>query len=170
MSYRVMGAVLIFAGCGGFGFSIAANYKTREKLLRQLCCILDYMECELQYQLTPLPELCRHSVRNCRGILRDVFLNLSRELDWQTSPDAGSCMAAALRKSPNLPGELRKYLMHLGHTLGRFDLPGQLQGIKAVKQMCRAELKRLGRDRNSRLRSYQTLGLCAGAALAILFL
>ena len=41
MSYRVMGAVLIFAGCGGFGFSIAANYKTREKLLRQLVALCD---------------------------------------------------------------------------------------------------------------------------------
>lgn len=169
MSYRWAGAVLIFVGCGGFGFSIAANHKSKEKLLRQLMCVLEYMECELQYQLTSLPELCRHAVKGTKGMIRDVFMELSRELDWQISPDACSCMTAAIRKTPNLPIELRRLLLQLGHTLGRFDLPGQLQGIKSVKQSCRGELKRLSKDRDSRLRSYQTLGLCAGAALAILF-
>ena len=33
-----------------------------------------------------------------------------------------------------------------------------------------AALSRLETNRENRLRSYQTLGLCAGAALAILFL
>ena len=63
---------------------------------------------------------------------------------------------------------LRRPLRLLGQTLGRFDLPGQLKGIKAVQESCRRELARLERNRDARLRSYQTLGLCAGAALVIL--
>lgn len=169
MNYKWIGAVLIFAGCGGFGFSLAANHRNKEKLLRQLMLVLENMECELQYQLTPLSELCRHAVKGSNGIIRDIFLNLSRELDWQMSPDACSCMTAAIKKSPNMPVELRRILLQLGHTLGRFDLSGQLQGIKSVKLSCKTELKRLNRDRDARIRSYQTLGLCAGAALAILF-
>ena len=169
MSYKWAGAILIFAGCGGFGFSMAVNFKNKEKMLCQLMRILECMECELQYQLTPLPELCRHAVKGIGGAVKDVFLNLSREMDWQVSPDACSCMSAAIRKTPNLPTELRRLLLQLGHTLGRFDLPGQIQGIQSVKQACKGELKRLAKGRESRIRSYQTLGLCAGAALAILF-
>ncbi|MBQ8359948.1 MAG: stage III sporulation protein AB [Oscillospiraceae bacterium] len=159
----------MIAGCGGFGFSMAASHKREEKQLRQLIGILQYMECELQYRLTPLPELCRQTGKEASGMLRDVFLNLARELDWQVSPDACSCMTAALKRSRDIPSRLRKLLLQLGHSLGRFDLSGQLRGLQAVQAACEEELKKLGKDRDSRLRSYQTLGLCAGAALAILF-
>lgn len=169
MSYKWMGAILIIVGCGGFGFSMAANHKKEEKYLQQLIRVLQYMESDLQYRLTPLPELCRQAGRETRGILHDIFLNLSRELDWQVSPDVCSCMTASLKKSGDVPVSLRRLLLQLGHTLGKFDLPGQLRGLQSVRLGCEEELKKLGRDRDQRLRSYQTLGLCAGAALAILF-
>lgn len=169
MSYKWMGAILIIAGCGGFGCSLALGHKREEKLLRQLARILRYMECELQYRLTPLPELCRQAGKEVSGILRDVFSNLARELDWQGEPDVSCCMAASIKKSPDLPPRLRKLLVRLGHTLGRFDLPGQLRGLQAVEAACDEALNELKTNRDVRLRSYQTLGLCAGAALAILF-
>ena len=79
-------------------------------------------------------------------------------------------MTAALAKTPKLPHRLRKNLADLGTSLGRFDLPGQLKGLEAARISCRRDLEELSRDRDVRLRSYQTLGLCAGCALAILFL
>ncbi|MGM9548811.1 MAG: stage III sporulation protein AB [Faecousia sp.] len=170
MSYRWMGAVLVIIGCGGFGFSIAAGYKREEGTLRQLIRVLNYMEWELQYRLTPLPELCRQAGKETKGALRDVFLNLAEELEWQTSPDAASCMTAALKRSHDLPRHTRDFLKQLGRTLGRFDLPGQKQGLEEVRVACRMELEALAKNREVRLRSYGTLGLCAGVALAILFL
>ena len=160
MSYRWFGAALVIAGCGGFGFSIASGYKREEGILRQLLRVLNYMEWELQYRLTPLPELCRQAGKETRGTLREVFFNLARELEWQT----------ALKRSHELPRRIRGIMKQLGHTLGRFDLPGQKQGLEEVKEACRMELEALGKNRETRLRSYGTLGLCAGAALAILFL
>lgn len=134
MSYRWFGAALVIAGCGGFGFSIASGYKREEGILRQLLRALNYMEWELQYRLTPLPELCRQAGKETRGTLREVFCNLARELEWQTSPDAASCMTAALKRSHELPRRVRGIMKQLGHTLGRFDLPGQKQGLEEVKE------------------------------------
>ena len=170
MNYKWIGAVLIIAGCGGFGFSLAAGYKRQESTLRQLIRVLNAMEWELSYRLTPLPELCRQAGKEARGTLREVFLNLARELDWQTAPDAASCMTAALQRSHDLPRRTRELLVQLGQTLGRFDLPQQLKGLAEVREACRSELEALSQNRETRLRSYETLGLCAGAALAILFL
>lgn len=169
MTYKWIGAILVITGCGGFGFSMAANHRREETLLRQLIHVLEFMECELQYRLTPLPELCRQSARETGGILRDILLNLAKEMDWQTAPDVCSCMNAALKRSRDIPNSLRKLLLQLGGTLGRFDLPGQLRGLQSVKAYCEAALKRLEKNKDVRLRSYQTLGLCAGVALAILF-
>ena len=169
MNARWIGAIFVLFSCGGFGFSIAHSYRQRERLLHQLLAALEMMASELEYRLTPLPELARKAAKDTSGVLRDVFLNLARELDWQSEPDAGSCMRAAMDKCHDLPTCLRRPLRLLGQTLGRFDLPGQLQGLKSVQDACRREIARLENNRAARLRSYQTLGLCTGAALVILF-
>lgn len=170
MNYRWIGALLVITGCGGFGFSIAAAHKKEELSLRQLIAALDYMECELQFRLTPLPDLCRQAGLEAKGAVREVLLDLSRELENQVAPDVSSCMNAALTKAENLPGRTRDILKQMGQSLGRFDLEGQLKGLETVRSVCRRELETMNQDRDNRLRSYQTLGLCAGAALAILLI
>lgn len=170
MNYKWVGAVLVVVGCGGFGFSLAACQRKEEGTLWQLIAVLQYMECELQYRLTPLPELCRQAGKESGGALRDLLLNLSGELERQISPDAAGCMKEALKKSREFPQRTRNILLQLGRSLGRFDLPGQIQGLEAVRSTCQLELEALEKNRDVRLRSYQTLGLCAGAALTILFL
>lgn len=168
MDYKWIGALLTVAGCGGFGFQMAAAHRYEEKSLRQLVSALDYMTCELRYRMTPLPEVCRQTSGECGGSLKQLFSQLGEELDAQLGPDVRDCMDSVLRKAGRLPDKTRANLILLGNSLGRFDLEGQLTGLEAVRAACRRDLDALGRDRDQRLRSYQTLGLCAGAALAIL--
>ena len=170
MGYKWIGAILIMTSCSGCGFAIAAGKRREEQLLYQLIGILQFLEADLQYRLTPLPELCRLAAGETRGILRTVFLNLYRELKWQKLPDAGSCMYAAIQRSGEIPPKVRRLLVQLGHTLGRFDLPGQLQGIQSVRKRSEETLDAIRKNRDERLRSYQTLGICAGAALAIILI
>lgn len=170
MSFKIFGAILVIFGCGGCGFSMAAAQKREEHSLRQLLRGLEYMDCELQFRQTPLPQLCRGTAGILTGTVRCVLEKLAQELDRQVAPDAGCCMNAAIAACPNLPPRVRIALTELGSTLGLFDLPGQLRGMEAVKSMCHEGIQELSQNRTSRLRSYQTLGLCAGAALAILFL
>lgn len=170
MNYKWIGAICIIVSCGGFGFSIAAMQLREEKTLRQLIGALDYMECELQYRLTALPDLCRQAGNDRKGCLREVFWKLAEELEAQVSPDVETCMRSALAVSRNMPKYTLEAFRDLGQSLGRFDLPGQLKGLEAVRNTCRRRLEELTTNKEPRLRSYQTLGLCAGAALAILFI
>ena len=169
MTIKWIGALLVIAGCGGVGFTMAASYKREERCLRALLRALDYMTCELQFRLTPLPELCRTAGKECGGPAGQALTALALELESQISPDADSCMYAALSKMDNLPASTEEALSLLGKGLGRFDLNGQLQGIESVRSHCRRELASLENSRDQRIRGYQTLGVCAGAALAILF-
>ena len=170
MAYKWIGATLIVASCSGWGFAIAAGKRREESLLYQLLGILQFMDAELQYRLTPLPELCRMAAGQSRGTLRTIFLNLYRELSWQKQPDAGSCMYAAISRSGEIPSKIRRLLVMLGNTLGRYDLAGQMEGIQSVRKRCADALETIRKNRNERLRSYQTLGICAGAALAIILI
>lgn len=170
MYIKWIGACLIVAGCCGCGCSIASAAKKEERLIRQLQRLLLFMESELEYRLTPLPELCAMTAEEASGVLRNIFQSLSVELRRQYAPSAASCMGEVLQQTARLPGRARKHLAYLGRSLGRFDLTGQLSGIRAVELACRDDLERLHTNWDVRLRSYRTLGICAGAALVILFI
>ncbi len=170
MQIRLLGSVMIVAACGAFGFVIAAAYNREVKTLRQLIGMLDYMECELQYRLTPLPDLVRQAALETSGILRDLFGELSNELEDQISPNVANCMRAVMEQHREIPPITADCLQTLGQVMGRFDLQGQLNGLDSVRQICRKKLDILEHDKHVRLRSYQTLGICAGAALAILLI
>lgn len=170
MNYKWIGAILVISGCGSCGFAIASQYRFEVQILLRLRRLIEYMGNELQYSLTPLPELCRRASRETSGVLNRLFLDLCRELDWQLSPDVNSCMRAAVRRNPELPRSAQHILLQMGRTLGSFDLPGQIKELESLRASCERELNRLESNKDTRLRNYQTLSLCTGAALAILFI
>lgn len=170
MVIRLIGAACIITVCGGCGFFLAWQYTQEEKILRQFIEVIDYMECELQYHLTPMPVLCRQSAAQVNGLLRKVFLDLADELENQISPDVERCMYSAIGKIQEIPQKIRILLGQFGKQLGRFDLLGQIKGLNGVRQACQRNLKELDNNKAVRLRSYKTLGICAGAALVILFI
>lgn len=169
MNFRWLGAMLIICGCTATGFMVSAAYRREEHDLRQFICALDYMTCELQYRRSPLPDLCRLAAAERSGCVARLFMNLAKELESQISPDVQSCLAIAASTSGQLSRRIQDAVCIMGSSLGRFDLEGQLQGLEAVRVYCREQLEEMSQGRDTRLRSYQTLGLCAGAALAILF-
>jgi len=171
MTIKLLGAVLIISGCGGFGFMIARNYLAEERTLKQFIWLLDYMECELQYRLTALPSLCRQAAGQANGILRTVFLQIATELEDQICPDVKSCVEAVVQKhGASIPKITKQMLLMLGASMGRFDLEGQIRGLEAVRTESRRQVELLCADKDQRVRSYQALGICAGAALVILFI
>ena len=137
-------------------------------LLHQLTRVYEQMYAELEYRLTPVPELCRQCAVDLSGPLAEVFGSIADILETQTAIDAASAMRLVLNRQKNLPSEITNQLELLGHNLGRFDLPGQLRGLRQCKVECEHKRNELEHNQQQRLRSYQTLGFCAGAALAIL--
>ena len=168
MYLKLMGAILIFAACGGYGIMIAVNHRKEVASLHQLACVADKMICELEYRLTPLPELCVFASQQTKGRLSQYFAELAKIMDEQVSPDIGECTMVALSRVSGIPGHTASQLQALGQTLGRFDLPGQINALQQCRESSQGELEELEYQQPQRLRSYQTLGFCAGAALAIL--
>ena len=170
MSIRLIGAVLIISGCGGYGFMLAKNHRREVRSLRQLLGILEFMTSELQYKLTPLPELCRCLAEQEEGWGSRIFEALGRILEAQVYPNVPDAMDAAVKETKGIPLLAAAQLRTLGKTLGRFDLVGQLRGIESCRVECLHQLEDLEQNQTQRLRSYQTLSFCAGVALAILLI
>lgn len=170
MALRIIGIVLIVIACGSFGFITAANYRREITMLKQFISALDYMECELQFRRTALPDLCRQAAIECRGTVRFLFQALTQELQAQVSPDVEHCVFAALSKTKEIPKRMRQVFVLFGASLGRFDIDGQVKGLQFVRMDCRRILEGLQLNQSERIRSYRTLGICAGVAVAILLM
>ena len=170
MTFKWIGALFIIISCGFCGYRIAISRKREIRTLRKLICVLDYMGCELQYKMSPLPDLCRAAAEQTDSILQEIFSALAIELENQVAPNVSFCMQAVLEKSKSVPKYARQICTLLGESLGRFDLIGQLKGLESVRNECNRMLEVISRNADNVLRSYQTLGLCAGAALVILLI
>lgn len=169
MKLKLIGAVFMIFGCGRMGWKIAAAYRKEAHALDALCHAFSFMQCELRYRLTPLPYLCEATSAAITGPVSVFFSRLSSELKKQISPDVRCCVETVL-SAEKLPQAAQVYLRLMGDTLGQFDLEGQLQGLAYLMDETTTALENHRKDQGNRLRSYQTLGLCAGAAMAILFL
>ena len=168
MYIKLIGAGLIIAGCGGCGIRLAMLHRKEVAALQGLIQALDGMLCELEYRLTPLPELCRLGSEYASGSVQRFFRALADEMDSKQAADVRQCTTSVLTQIMGLPSEVRFQLENLGQTLGRFDLQGQMNVLRQCKQSCLNRLKTLEYQQSERLRSYKTLGFCAGVALAIL--
>ena len=104
------------------------------------------------------------------GQVGKVLVSLGMELDSGLDSEVSPALERVLTDFPDLPFRTRSNLNLLGSSLGRFDLEGQKLGLDSVRTACRRDLEELNRNRENRLRSYQTLALCTGAALAILLI
>ncbi len=170
MLLKTIGAVCVIVGCGAVGFRIAAADKYEERCLRRLLDIVSHMQWELTYRMTPLPTLCRQAVGEKGGAVSKFFLNLADELDAQLAPDVSRCCSVCLDMQKDLPPITRKILEKMGSSLGMFDLCGQVDSFHSVKKEIQRQLDLHSKNKDVRIRNYQTLGICAGAAIAILFM
>ena len=73
MTVKLTGAILIFLSCSSTGFLFARAYRKEERYLSEFIKLLDYMSCELQYRLTPLPQICIGAANMTYGVLEKVF-------------------------------------------------------------------------------------------------
>jgi len=69
-----------------------------------------------------------------------------------------------------MPKHTAEMILQFTKTLGKFDVEGQLLGIQAVKSEATLRLNQMSKDQAQRMKNYRTLGVCAGAAIIILFI
>lgn len=165
---RILGAAAVIAGCSGFGLSLTAAARKECCMLRMMIRMIQQMQWELKYRMTELPELCRLSGEAGSGIIREIFMTMAGKLERREVEDVSAAFLAELNQH-KLPRHVRRNLKQLAANLGRYDLESQLQGLETVRQQCRMDLIELESERKKQMRCYETLAVCAGVSLAIIF-
>lgn len=167
---RWIGAGIILLASLSYSLVLTRGYAREESALQELLEILAMMYSELNCRMTTLPELCGHASCLTSGPVSRLFGRIKELLNAHQYPDVAVCVQKAVETSKGLPSLVKRNILHLGRTLGRFDLDGQLADLEIVRQMCIRDLQGLSSNKGECLKTYQILGFSAGAALIILLI
>lgn len=170
MMIRWIGAICIVAGSGFIGlFYILEHFKTT-RMIRQLVIATKYIERELRYRQLAVPELLLNTADYCGGILKQLFTKLVDRINMQQDFDISASMDIIIQDQSFLPEPVKELLRIWSKGFGHFDLQGQLEGLEEFSVECKSRLETLTQEQGVKMRSYQTLALCTGAAVAILLI
>ena len=119
-----IGAICVVGACGACGFSMAASYTGLQRCLQQLQNGLELMQCQMEYQMTELPELCAILASACTGPVGKFFGTLGQELRRGDVSEAPTCVALTLARDRELPEACRSLLSQLARVWGSWTWPG----------------------------------------------
>jgi stage III sporulation protein AB len=166
---KVLGAAAIVLGCAAFGLSSAYKERREASQLRALIYLLDNFKLALMHNSPSIANVCRKIATDKSNQVHELFLELANVLDRHVSPNVSGCMDKIVDKFPELTESIRTALHLIGDSLGAYGLELQLSGLASVRATLSQTLKNLREGQRERHRCMQTLWLCAGAGLAILF-
>lgn len=170
MIIRWIGACCIVAGSGCIGiFHTMEHYRT-VKFVRKIIIAAEYMERELRYRQLPIPELLLNTADYCGGVIKPLFTQFSKRISSQLDTDLSTAMNAVLFSFKSLPDVFSDLCRELSKSIGQFDIDGQLECLESLRTVCKAKLDALTDEQATKMRSFQTLALCTGAAVAILLI
>ena len=165
---KLIGILFIVFSVGSVGFGIASSLKKHCVLLRKLLSALQILKSEIAFSATPLPQAFALVAASSDGMTARVFSAAAKDMDrrrWLTPQ-------AALDKAmeQECPDRELRDALSLGAGLGKYDRDEQVQTMERTRLRMEELLRHAEQERSIRSKTYETLGICAGLALAIILI
>lgn len=165
---KLLGTLCVITGAIWCGSGAVGELRRRALALEELHAALIWLEEELTFRLTPLPQLLEQLGKSRQGEVGRFFQEAAELL--VKAPEGGlrqSWRQAMVRRLSLLRPEERQVLLELGQTLGRYDAQTQRQALAqgarrlaVFRDEAREEVRRLGKV-------YAALSLAGGAAVIL---
>lgn len=168
---RLMGAILLVAGCGAVGLCAVGRLDGRVRDLRELMGGLETLQRELGWRLSPLPKAMEMAARETHGRTAQFFELCTQGMEHLNGVPFQNVWQNGLEQcSLRLEQEDRVILEQLGSVLGRYDADTQRQALEnALTQLERQQTK-AAEDRQRLGRVYGVLGMTVGLFVVILLI
>ena len=170
---KLLGAVLLLAACGGWGFSSAWQLRQRLADLRELRRIASVLRQEIAYAGMALPEALRRIGNRTEGIFKEFLDSLAAELTRCPGESFHLIFSEQtdeiLSRTAMEPADLADF-KELGKYLRYLDRGMQLSNLDLYLSETEGKIERLTEELPARKKLFQTMGVLAGVFLAILFI
>ena len=167
---KLAGAGLILTASLWVGFHAAQRLRRTHETLRDLSVALELIAGEISFAATPFAPLCRRAGEGRSEPVHRFFDILAREAERPDFTSEGLTRRACEEAGVYLPESAAAALERLFDGFGRFDREGQLGQLRLVESELAALSGELSGQMEGRCRTYQMLGLTAGAAVLVLVL
>ena len=169
---KLIGLSLILAASGAVGAGLAGTVKRQQAQTLALIDALLRIRHELQYRLTPLPEIFSALGGGRNREIADFFSRFAAGLSSAQTCTVGYACRRALAQTHGLclSGTARGTLLSLFDSLGKYDLDGSVQALDLALSRLREEAKALQSGAAARCKTYLTLGICTGLAVAVILI
>ena len=168
---RWFGFILIVTGAAASGSLLAAGVRRSVRQCTAMQNALAFMKAEIEFHLTPLDQISMQMASMLPQPLSLVFRSVSRDIRRMPGVLPGSLMRRALNVHRNkITPELSKILADLFELLGKQDVLAQVRAAELAEARLKQEIHRIEAEKKDRCRTYRTIGICAGLAVAVILI
>lgn len=159
---KVIGAALVMAGTVGLGWRGVERLGERVEALRGLQGAVAYLEEELAFRFTPLPQLLEQLSQNRQGAVGAFFGNVRKKMERGDIPLRQGWRQAVEETLPMLKDEEQKTVAELGEVLGQYDAQTQVQTLKLTGERLAGSYMTAQEERSRLGKVYLALGVAGG--------
>ena len=173
MQAKIFGAILIIFTAYWYGVLIGSKYKNRVKNLESLLIAMEMIHAEINYGLTPLPEVFRKIGQSISKPVGALFLRTSREMESCRGKSALECWTDAVNAHKNeleFNEKQLEQLEKLGMVWGKGNKSGQLKQVVLIQSFVRHALESANHELEKNDKLWRYLGLLGGITLVIFLL
>ncbi|MCF0149414.1 MAG: stage III sporulation protein AB [Clostridium sp.] len=167
---KIIAISIIFFACTYIGFYYGESFKRRSKQLKSILKSVMFLNNEVMYSNTPLPEALKYISMKVESPIDDILSNVAVSLEGGESKSVYEAFMEEYHKSKgnlNLFQEDKGIIKDFLKGLGESGIYGQDKlfnlTIENMKMNCKAadELAR------KNYKMYSAIGMCVGAMIAI---
>jgi len=163
----------IFISSTYLGFSFSQVFIKRYENLKELQKLIIFMENQVLYVNTPLPEAIEATSAKETGVWRDVFLMISKDLRENNVDDVHEAFTKSLELYKNqlyLKNSDIDIILNFSKSLGVSGIFGQEKIFSLFLSNIKEQINEAKDLKNKNCKMYKCLGISLGAAIIILLI
>ena len=173
MLLKCIGIIILMAACGMFGFSLSYDYIMRMKNLEQLRKMLLLLQGEIKHKNSGISEAIKNVSIQMENGMGDFLKYVSQKFRKENITIKAAWNMGIddfLKKRSKLIEKDLTIIRELGGSLGVTDRETQIHNIHNCMDIIGITINELNVAKGEKCRLYRTLGVMAGAFMAIVFI
>ncbi len=170
---KLAGFLILVAGSGGYGFSIACRVETRLRQLQELCQLLLMIQGEIQYRNAVLEEAFQAIAGRLDGWRSQFLRRLCEKMAMASGETLESLWrqeCRRLRKETCLNGKDIQFLEEIGSQIGSLDRKMQVTTLEYFQLRLSHAMEEARQKKEGQCRLYRALGIAGGMLAALVLI
>ena len=168
---KLAGMVIVILGSVALGMYQACMYVNRLNNLHEVKKAFLYIQVEIRYMSTPLPELLEEVAGRVKGPFRRFFTRVADELSGKNAGMVREVWKACYHKEITrevLEKEAEEEFLEMGGQLGGTDCRTQEKAIDYFLEKWEFIIEKRRKEMTNKLRLYYVCGVAGGVLMVII--